>query len=210
MIANIDDQYSIIDDRIEMLNTVIETVETSDDEDLKKVQTYAQFKIEQLNKKKVQLDESKAKVQIILEKCNNLKRYLDLKAFENKAEKTMANPLFNTNLQANETGIEFLAKVIDTIKKLDKQQKAIKKYQVGLNRKTKADVQNLNSEKLPEILKQLKAYVRDNYNIFNDCTDNNLKAKYYDKIADYSKYDHDVVFELNNDTNKDADEGVTT
>lgn len=210
MIANIDNQYSIIDDRIEMLNTVIKTVETSDDEDLKKVQTYAQFKIEQLNKKKVQLDESKAKVQIILEKCNNLKRYLDLKAFENKAEKTMTNPLFNADLQANETGIEFLAKVIDTIKKLDKQQKAIKKYQVGLNRKTKADVQNLNSEKLPEILKQLKAYVRDNYNIFNDCTDNNLKAKYYDKIADYSKYDHDVVFELNNDTNKDADEGVTT
>lgn len=210
MITDIDKQYAMIDDRIKMLNTVIENVESTDDEDLKKVQTYAGFKIEQLNKKKVQLDEAKAKVQAILEKYNNLKRYLDLKAFENKAEKIMAKRLFRTKLEPNEKGIEFLAKIIDTIKKLDKQQKAIKKYQVGLNRKTKADVQNLDSEKLPEILAQLKAYVRDNYNIFNDCTDDSLKAKYYDKIADYSKYDHDVVFELNNDTNKDADEGVTT
>lgn len=200
--SKLKNQMSMVDQRIKSLETLVNNLEDSDDPQLQQVRAKATEKIDVLQDKKLKIEKMQTSISELVAKYSMLKQYVDIVKVHQDAEKCLADKMFSGGLSATEKDIKFLAKAISNFKNVYKQQTEIVDFE-QINTDNDYNLEELKT-KLPTILTQLQEFIRANYNIFNECTDETVKNNYYSKLASYSLYDHSVVFMMPTNANADG------
>lgn len=200
-------EISSVDERIATLKNLQKSLEDDTDDDLINVVVYAEYKIEALKKKKIQLQDKAKQLESLELKFKNLKAYVDVVKIRDDAEKLFGNQKFKQALGTDKEDVKFLAEAISVVKNLLRLSRQLDKTEIKVNRQATQNIEE-TKQVLPQYIEQLKEYIRQNYNIFNQCTDIQVCEKYYKKISDYSDIDHSVVFSMPTKTEVAVEETV--
>ena len=118
--------------------------------------------------------------------------FVDILKIKQDAEKVVTEKQFASTLTPSEKDIKFLAKVINNYKNLYKLDKAIAGFE-QINPNGEYDIDSVQAN-VATLMVNIQSFIKNNYNVFNECTDENVRNKYYLKVSTYSIYDHSVVF----------------
>ncbi len=193
--ADLIEQDRAIKSKVETLEQVKAHLADDQDEKLIKIREQADEKIKDLQEKSAKLAECKQKIAKLQIDYANLKAYVDVLSIMAAAQKILESEKLNSKLQANATDVAFLAEIIASIKNLVKLKKVLAEANIQINEDVNKYLQSIQA-KLPEQIDLLQQFVRQNYNVYNKCSDFAVRDKYYKKIAGYSDIDHSVEFSL--------------
>lgn len=184
-----------INSRIDALNTMQDNLKDSDDEQIVQLREMAQTKIDAFTKKKAFVQATQIKAQELVENFKNLKTYASVLDVNKDIEKLLSQTNAKTKLTTAEADIKYLANVIGNVKAAEKLNTLLQSASIDFEQSAQARIEEIK-QNMPEYLAKLKNFVRANYNVFNDCQNQEVKEKYYNKIADYANIDHQVVFTM--------------
>lgn len=193
--ATMKNQIQTVDSRMTSLANLQSDLKNDTDPDLIKVCEQAQVKVDEMNKKKAFVKASQLKAEELLADYKNLRVFVAATDIQLDTQKLTADPMFNSSLTDDAKGIKFLASVISNVKACVKLQKTLENSNISFDGDQQKRMEEFKTN-MPNYLNILQQFIRENYNTFNTCKNEQVKEKYYKKIADYAEIDHSVVFTM--------------
>lgn len=206
MLSKIRVSYNSAEKSIASLKELQTLFGDEEDEELRTAVEIATQKIELLEQKQKQLKQFEQEIKGIAANFADLKEFVNVTKVKADIEKNMLDVRFVSGLNPIEADVKFLALTIGNFKNAVKQLKAL---QAGIGgRQMEFDTGKLQEE-IAKNIQALQQFIKANYNVFNLCTNEAVKEKYYDKVSSYSKYDHSVVFTMPNSAKHNGGEDPT-
>lgn len=190
--SQIERQISLVQTRIASLEQMQQDIADVDSDELNAVKVKAKEKIMQLKRKQEKLNDVLNYAKLAYQKYSTLKVFVDILKIKQDAEKVVTEKQFASKLTPSEKDIKFLAKVINNYKNLYKLDKVIAGFE-QINPNGEYDIDSVQAN-VATLMVNIQSFIKNNYNVFNECTDENVRNKYYLKVSTYSIYDHSVVF----------------